>query len=902
MTASLAPAATAWHALPADEDLQLLSSTTGGLPSAEAATRLARHGPNAFTPPARHSAARVLADQLRSVFVVLLLAGAGVSLATGDLLDAVAIALVIVLNVVIGFVTELRARRALHALLGLDVQQARALRDGALRDLPAALLVPGDIIELEAGQRVPADARLIEDAELRTDEAALTGESEPVIKSAAAALAADTVLAERATMVYKATGISTGRGRAVVVATGMATEVGRIGSLTASVRDTRTPLEERLERLGRQLALVAVAVAAAVPVVWLLRGLPLAAVTQTAIALAVAAVPEGLPVVATVAMAIGLRRLARRRALVRRLAAVESLGSATVICTDKTGTLTAGAMTLTTLWLPDRVISVDGVGYAPDGGFSQDGVRMAHPGQDALLVAALRAGLLASRGDGVLRDGVWQALGDPTDAALAVAARKAGLDRSRLLADTPLAGELPFSAARMLAAGFLPEGAGLTAYVKGAPDRVLERCRRMAGPHGKAEPLDAAGRARVLARNAEMAAAGLRVLALARGRVAGVDDAAVRDLEFLGLAGMSDPPTPGARETIAAFRDAGLRVIMLTGDQQLTAVSVGRALGLLGAADRALEGREIDLLDDDALARRVADVSVVSRISPEAKLRVVQALQQRGECVAMLGDGINDAAALRQADIGVAMGRRGADLAKEAADVILLDDQFATIGSAIEQGRVIFDNIRHFVYYLFSCNLAEVMVFLGAALVRFGPPLLPLQILWLNLVTDTFPALALAVEPAEPGVMRRPPRPPNAALLPGRLTILTLADAGLIAALTLAAYAYGVHGGESGRAVTLAFNTLAVAQLLHLGNARSRDPVLGWHRVLANPWALAAVAGVLLLQGIATHWPPLAGALGLVPLTAGEWLVVLGLASVTGFAGQLRRLGRSRRWSRAAAL
>jgi len=544
VTGPLAPPATAWHALPPDECLRLLDSTPAGLRAGEAAARLARHGPNVFAVRPPHSAWRILLAQLQSVFVLLLVAGALISLAIGDSLDAIAITLVIALNVAIGFVTELRARQAIYALLGLDVQQARVVRDGVERDVPAADLVPGDVIELEAGQRVPADARLIEVAELRTSEAALTGEAEPVDKSALANSAADTVLAERATMVYKTTGVAAGRARALVVATGMATEVGRIGALTASVRDTRTPLEERLERLGRQLALAAIVVAALVPLVWLARGLSLATITQTAIALAVAAVPEGLPVVATVAMAIGLRRLARRRALVRHLAAVETLGSATVVCTDKTGTLTAGAMTVTTIWLPDRAVAVTGIGYAPDGGFEQDGRPVTDPDRDAMLMDVLRAGLLASRADAVLVDGVWQPRGDPTEAALVVASRKAGLERSRLLAAAPMQGELPFTATRMLAASFHAHDGQLMAYVKGAPDRLLDRCSRIAAPDG-AVPLDDAARALVRQRNEELAGRGLRVLAMARGVVRAGDDTSLTDLELLGLAGMTDPPTPG---------------------------------------------------------------------------------------------------------------------------------------------------------------------------------------------------------------------------------------------------------------------------------------------------------------------------------------------------------------------
>jgi Ca2+-transporting ATPase len=443
----------------------------------------------------------------------------------------------------------------------------------------------------------------------------------------------------------------------------------------------------------------------------------------------------------------------------------------------------------------------------------------------------------------------------------------------------------------MLAAAFHRQDGRLLASVKGAPDRLLERCDFLAGPSGPVT-LDRDARAMVLRRNAELAGQGLRVLALARGEVAAADDASLRGLELLGLAGITDPPMPGVRETIAQFRAAGLRIVMLTGDQRLTALSIGRALDLLHSDAEALDGREIDLLDDATLADRLATVGVVSRISPEAKLRVVKALQQRGECVAMLGDGINDAAALRQADIGVAMGRRGADLAKEAADVVLLDDRFATIGAAIEQGRVIFDNIRHFVYYLFSCNLAEVLVFFGAAVARLGPPLLPLQILWLNLVTDTFPALALAVEPAEPGIMRRPPVHPRSRLLPARLTLLTLADAALIAAVSLAAFMLGRH--DPARAITLAFNTLAIAQLLHLGNARSRESVLGWRRIVANPAALAAVLGVVALQVVATQWVPVARALQLTPLDGEGWLLVMALSSLPALAGQLRRSISSR--------
>ncbi|MBY0278074.1 cation-transporting P-type ATPase, partial [Candidatus Binatia bacterium] len=627
-------------------------------------------------------------------------------------------------------------------------------------------------------------------------------------------------------------------------------------------------------------------------------------VAQTALALAVAAVPEGLPAVATVTLALAVHRMARRHALVRRLPSVETLGAVTTICTDKTGTLTAGEPTVTVLADDAREIAVSGAGYAPDGDFRVADALL-DPAHDLRLAAALRIGMLANRATLRAVDGAWQVEGDPTEAALLVAGRKAGLSRDALLRELPLIGEVPFSSERMWMATFhhgraLLGDAGapcaadaaptLLACVKGAPGRVLAACTQVLGATGP-RALDPAEAARLLAHNEHLASRGLRVLALATARVPRADEGALSALTFVALVGMTDPIADGVRETIASFRAAGIRTLMITGDQQMTARAIGRQLGIVDDAHDVLDGRTVAALDDAGLAEAIRSAGAVSRISPEDKLRIVASCQARGEIVAMLGDGVNDAAALRKADVGVAMGGRGTDVAKEAADVVLEDDRFATIAPAIEQGRVVFDDIRKFVLFLFGCNLAEVVVLVLGSAGSLEVPLLPLQILWLNLVTDTFPALALALEPAEPGVMRRAPRDPGEELLSRAfLRDMTLAGM-LIAVASLAAFAVGHFGPGGGpeHAVTMTFCTLALAQAFHLGNRRSRFRVLSPRAVLANPWAIAAVLLVMALQVAATHWAPLAGVLRTVPLDVVQWTCVLALAALPAVVGELSK-------------
>jgi Ca2+-transporting ATPase len=667
----------------------------------------------------------------------------------------------------------------------------------------------------------------------------------------------------------------------------MRTEVGRIGALVESVRDERTPLELRLDALGRRLIWLTLLAAGVVVAAGVLRGRAWSVMLETGIALAIAAVPEGLPAVITIALAVGIHRMARRRALVRRLPAVEALGSTTIICTDKTGTLTAGEQTVTEMSVADSEVDITGVGYQPLGAIQVDG-RPFDAARDHAVALALRIAVLANDGELRATNDAYLPIGDPTDAALLVAALKAGIERGAMMQQWPREAEVPFSSERQLMATFHRHDGALVACVKGAPARAIALCARALARTGT-RALDDRQREALLEQNRRMAARGLRVLALAHGSVSAATESALQDLTFVGFAGMIDPPAADVPETIARFRAAGIRTVMLTGDQRLTAEAIARDLGVLQNAERVVEARELAAHAAGSLADVIRDAGAFSRVSPETKLQLVSAFQEQGEIVAMLGDGVNDAAALKKADVGVAMGVRGTDVAREAADVVLSDDRFQTVAAAIEEGRVIYDNIRKFVFYLFSCNLAEVLLLLIAALAGLPVPLTPLQLLWLNIVTDTFPALSLALEPAEPDIMRRPPRDPDAAIMSRRFVRSIFTYAALITAVTLGAFLYALGSGDAVRAGTFAFMTLAFAQLFHLGNARSAQPLLGSRRALGNRWALGAVAVVIALQVLAVHAGPLARVLGVTPLSAADWFIVVSLAAIPAVFGQLVR-------------
>jgi Ca2+-transporting ATPase len=863
-------AETHWHAEAIDDVLRRLDSTRGGLNEDESARRLAAVGPNRVSRTRPLSAIRILARQLASVVVFLLGAAALVALALGDHVEAAAIAVVLVLNTAIGFVTEFRARRAMNALLRLQVSHATVVRAGRAHVIDASTLVPGDVFELGAGQAVPADGRLVSAIELRTMEAALTGESLPVSKHPAAVLPADAHLSDRITMVYTGTSVTTGTGRAVVTSTGGATELGRIGTLVAALPDERTPLERRLDVLGRRLVWLTLAIAALVAGLEAFHGAPAGLVIETGIALAVAAVPEALPAVVTIALAVGLRRMARRHALVRRLPSVEALGSTTVICTDKTRTLTSGDMSVVRLWSADTEADCT------------DGDTAAHA--DERFRVVMRAAVLASHEQATHADGRAGPTRDPVDAAVLQAAPRFGIAVDELAAARHVIGLVPFSSDRKLMAAFERVDGGVVAYVKGAPGRLVELSTRRLTAAGE-EALDENGRAYLLDVNRRLAAEGLRVLAVAYGFVDEARETALGGLTFAGFLGFMDPPAHGVKATVARLRDAGLRTVMLTGDQRLTAAAVGRQLGLLSSEDQVIDGRDLNRLTTEQRSDRLTHVGALSRVTPEDKLRIVSELQARGEIVAMLGDGVNDAAALKKADVGVAMGIRGTDVAKEAADIVLQDDRFETIAAAVEEGRIIYDNVRKFVFYLFSCNLAEILVMLVAGLANLPSPLRPLQILWINLVTDTLPALALAMEPGEPDVMRRAPRSPQQAILSREFVRQIALYGGLITASTLAVFLWALAYAPA-HSVTMSFMTLALAQILHLGNARSERTVFSTARALTNRYAIGAVIVSVVLLVAPAHVAPLATLLDITRLGAREWLVVLALSSSTAIVGQ----------------
>ncbi|MBI3455303.1 MAG: cation-transporting P-type ATPase [Candidatus Rokubacteria bacterium] len=838
----------AWHALPAPEVLARLGTDPEtGLTRGEARRRLARVGPNRVAPQPDTPLWRLLLDQFRSLVVILLLVAAGIAWILGERWEALAILTALLLNAAIGFGTEWHARRSLAKLRALAVPQALARRGGRVVRMRAADLVPGDLVILEAGAQVPADGRLVRTAALRVMEAALTGESAPVDKDAGARVDVDTPLAERTTMAYLGTTILAGSGLGVVTGTGAATELGRIGQLVALAGERVTPLERQVEGLGRRLIGLALAICGVVGVAGILHGEPLGLMLETAISLAVAAIPEGLPAVTAVALAAGLWRLARAGALVRRLPAVETLGSTTVICADKTGTMTENQMTVTHLSVDGRTIRVSGGGRSRTGTFLERDAAI-HLHADAHLVRLLTVAALVNNASVEVRPEGLVLYGDPTEAALLVLALKAGLEPPALARQWPRRREIPFDPARRLMATFheTPEG-GRAVLVKGAPGVVLERSsHRQAGT--AVSRLSDADRATLLAANRALADQGLRVLAIAWHPDGWPDGDRVEGLTFLGLVGLEDPVRPGVREAIARCSEAGVRTTMLTGDQRVTAEAVGRALGLPPGAIR-------------------------SRISPEGKLELIQSLQAEGEVVAMTGDGVNDAPALARADIGVAMGRHGTDVARDAADLVLTDDNFATIVRAIEEGRVIYANLRKVIHFLFSCNLSEILTIFAAILLGLPTPLLPLQILWINLVTDILPAMALIRDPAEPDIMRRPPRDSREPLVTWRFGGRMLGEGALLAAGVLSAYLWVVgQEGPGPRATTIAFVAVVLIHPFQAMNCHSER--LGWWRLPSNGlvWlSLVALAGV---QWLAVSWPPLAGLLRTTPLSGADWLLL----------------------------
>ena len=890
-----------WHTLSVEEAASILATDLDdGLPASQVKRRQAQHGLNKLLPARKASVISILTAQFESLMVLLLVIAAVVAFASGEHPgEGIAIAVVILLNATIGFVVEYKANRAMEALQRLGVQDTVVIRNGKRSEINALELVPGDVVEFEAGDSVTADCRLAEAAGLRVEEAALTGESVPVDKRTEAIPDPACELAERRNMVYKATTVVSGSAKAIVAATGMNTEVGRIATLVREAEEERTPLEEGLSKLGHSLIALCLGIAVVVTVAGILAGRDAAKMIMTGLALAVAAVPEGLPVVATIGLAVGMRRMASRNALIRRLTAVETLGSASVICTDKTGTLTENEMTAVRYEFLDGPIEVAGSGFEPAGSFLKDGRTIDPAGHESLRLALVCGALCGNASLG--RDpqtGGWAITGDPTEGALVVAAAKAGMDQDRLREQFDEILEYPFTAEKAMMATLhrRPEG-GVITFVKGSAKNVFECCTRVAAPGGP-QMLDAEVRERFDHMQDVMAGGALRVLALAR-KITPAEEEPYRELTLLGLAGLHDPPREEVAGAIRRFKAAGIRTVMVTGDHPLTARAIGMRLGIVGPdGGGVVAGRDLAAMSAEQLAERADEVNIYARISPEDKVKIVRALQRKGHVVAMLGDGVNDAAALKTADIGVAMGIEGTDLAKETSDIVLLDDRFVTVATAVEEGRLVLANVRKFIHYLFSCNLSEVLtVFLGSA-TGLPLPLLPLQILWLNLVTDVFPALSLAFEPAERGLMKRPPASSREGVFPARIRRSVIGHGLLITAATMGAFFWALEFTPGGTeevnrtAQTAAFMTIALAQLFHAWTSRKeRRPITNLRDVVSNPYMLGSAALTIGLQLLAIYLPPLSRLLQTQALSLSQ------LGTVLIFSACPLVIGQAVRWA-----
>jgi len=868
----------------------------GGLSEAEAALRLARTGPNELREAAAVSAWVRLAAQFKDLVIWILVTAAVISGVLGEWADTAAILAIVIVNGVIGFLQEERAEAALAALRKLSVPAARVVRGGQVRKIPAREIVVGDRLQLEAGDAVSADARLVESHVLSVQEAALTGESVPVQKDAEGSVPADAALGDRLTMVHAGTVVASGRAAAIVTSTGMGTELGRIAGLLRQDSRETTPLQRRLAELGRILIVVCLAIVAVIVALEVWRGQPLLDVLLLASSLAVAAVPEGLPAVVTLVLAMGLQRMVRRNALVRRLPSVETLGSVTVVCSDKTGTLTRNEMTVREIVTADARYAVTGSGYAPRGEFLRRGGPAGRPADDPSLHRLLEIAAWCStatvrpKGDG---GDAWEVVGDPTEGALVVAAMKAGIEPDS--EEATIEYEIPFDSRRKRMSVVLRREGSRAVLTKGAPEVVLAASVSELR-EGRIVPLDDARRREIATVNAALAGEALRVLGFAFRELSDdripAGDGVEHDLVFVGLAGMIDPPRDEVREAVRTCRSAGIRPVMITGDHPATARAIARELDMASEGDEVVTGAELDRIADDALVRRVAGIAVYARVSAEHKLRVVQAWKSRGDVVAMTGDGVNDAPAVKAADIGIAMGITGTFVTKEASDMVLTDDNFTSIIAAIEEGRGIYDNIQKFIHYLLSCNAGEVLLMFFSSLVGWPMPLAPVQILWINLVTDGLPALALGVEPPEPDIMERRPRPPREPVITWSRGVTILAHGALIAFVCAVGFWLEWQGREErlpmARVVT--FCIAAFSQLFFAVACRSDTATAPARGLFTNPALIVAIAISALLQLVVVTIPIAQPVFAVETHLGREWGTVILLSLVPVSLVELSKL------------
>jgi Ca2+-transporting ATPase len=919
-----------WYTQDVETSLQELKTMSSGLTADEASRRLAEVGPNQLRERPGRSPLSVFLGQFKDTMVIVLLIAAAISFVLaltthedGEFTDAIMILIIVILNAVLGFTQEFKAERAMAALKQMAVSVVRVRRDGQLREVPATELVPGDVVLLEAGVRIPADARLIESANLRVEEAALTGESVPVEKTVEPLKSESAAIGDRTNMVFMGTTAVYGRGVAAVTETGMATELGKIADLLQEVSEDRTPLQERMDQLGKWLAIGALAIVAVVFLVGVLRGQELRLMFMTAVSLAVAAVPEGLPAVVTISLALGAQRMVKRHALIRRLPAVETLGSVTTICSDKTGTLTENRMTVTALDVAGTELNLTTELRSAGALLGPNDAPLVEVDTDISIL------LLASAlcNDAVLEQSEdaegYHTVGDPTEGALVVAAARMGLWKSHLEDRLPRVQEVPFTSERKRMttvhkrnaldgndpltglAAILPEGPYLV-FCKGAVDSLLTVTDRVWN-EGVVEPLTPAWQRRIMAANDRMALDGIRVLGAAI-RVLDVlpakatEEALEQQLIFVGMTGMIDPPRREVRQAVVECRSAGIRPVMITGDHPLTALNIARDLGIVDSLvenPRVVIGTDLEKMSVQDLEGIVEETSVYARVSPEHKFKIVDALKAKGHFVAMTGDGVNDAPALKRADIGVAMGITGTDVSKEASDMVLLDDNFATIVHAIEEGRTIYENIRKFVRYIVSCNVGEILLMLVSPLMGLSLPLSPVQLLWVNLVTDGLPALALGVEPAAPDIMSEPPHPPDEGVLArgtGSYILWVGLLLGVVCVITQYVSERLGYGGTDPRVwQTMVFTTLGLSQMGNALAVRSDRITVAKLGLFGNPLLIGAVLLTLVLQLAVIYVPFLQGVFNTAPLDLEHLLICLGLSAVVVVVVELSKVFRARR-------
>ena len=940
----------AWHTqVPEAVVSALRSQYERGLSPEEAAQRLAQEGPNELQEQPRPGFWSLLLDQFRNFLVIILIVSSVISMLLGDWVEAGAIMAIVILNAVLGVVQETKAEEALAALQRMAAPEAQVIRGGQRLKVAGRELVRGDIVLMEAGNYIPADLRLLKAVNLRIDEASLTGESEPVRKMATGMFDREIPLGDRRNMAYMGTLVTYGRGRGVVVNTGMYTQLGLIAGMIQLYQQEPTPLQKKLDRLGKTLGWGALAVCAAVFLIGWLRGLPPMEMFIIAVSLAIAAVPEGLPAVVTICLALGMQRMVRRHALLRRLPAVEALGSATAICSDKTGTLTENQMTVVRIVTAEDIFTVTGEGYRPEGRFYEITADDYTPDSPTFLTEPvevdpqekpemdllLRAAALCN--DALLElsgemNGMptWRMVGDPTEGALITAAIKGGVRQDQLAEILPRVAEVPFDSDRKAMSTIHEIRPGITermranllavletksipvqddqtfyvAYVKGAPDVIIQQCGYIYR-QGVVGPMDDKTRQHVEKQNRDLAADALRVLGFAFDVFPTLPEPTPenveRDLIFVGLAGMIDPPRQEVKEAVQVAREAGIRTVMITGDYPDTARAIAQQIGMLGHTSEVMTGRELDGLDDDTLAERAAHVDVYARVSPQHKVRIVEAMRANRHIVAMTGDGVNDAPALKRADIGIAMGITGTDVAKETADMVLTDDNYASIVAAVEEGRVIYSNIRKFVFYLISCNVGEILIIFLAMLLNWPLPLTAIQLLLLNLITDGAPALALGLEKGDPDVMQRSPRPPDEPIINSEMLWGIAIQSIAITASTLLAFRVGLRyfPDDVHIAQTMAFATLSISELLRAYTSRSERYNLFWHiKLFSNKYMQYAVAASLLILLGVIYIPFLDPIFDTASLGLREWRVVLPLLFVPSIAAEITKVFLRRRAER----